>query len=236
MNGRATVIRFVVKPLVFLAALAPAVYLTWSALTNHLSANPLRDVTNETGVWTLRFLCITLLLTPLRRVTSWNLVSPFRRMMGLYAFFYGTLHFSTYLILDRFAGLVDFPDGIVSFTTVKRLVAYSVGDIAMRPFITVGFFAFVTMIPLALTSTTGWIRRLGGKRWALLHRLVYLTGIAGVVHYWWLVKADITRPMIYGAIVAVLLALRVYYRLRKATVRPSASPSALGLDRRSVRG
>jgi methionine sulfoxide reductase heme-binding subunit len=236
MADRTRVIRFVVKPVVFVAALGPAAYLTWAALTNHLSANPLSDVTNETGVWTLRFLCITLALTPLRRVAGLNLVSPFRRMMGLYAFFYGTLHFLTYLILDRFAGLVDFPDGIVSFTTVKRLVAYSVGDVAMRPFITVGFFAFLTMLPLALTSTTGWIRRLGGKRWAALHRLVYLTGTAGVVHYWWLVKADIRRPMIYGAIVAVLLAVRVYYRLKKATVRPSASPSASGLDRQSARG
>ena len=237
MADRTRVIRFVVKPLVFLAALAPAVYLTWAALTNHLSANPLSDVTNETGVWTLRFLCITLLLTPLRKVTNLNLVSPFRRMMGLYAFFYGTLHFLTYLILDRFAGLVDFPDGIVSFTTVKRLIAYSVGDIAMRPFITVGFFAFLTMVPLALTSTTGWIRRLGGKKWAALHRLVYVTGIAGVVHYWWLVKADIQRPMIYGAIVGLLLAVRLYYRARKApSARPSASPSASGLDRRSARG
>src|SRR5215510_6675309 len=231
MNGRATVIRFVVKPVVFLAALVPAAYLTWAALTNHLSANPLSDVTNETGVWTLRFLCITLLLTPLRKVTGLNLVSPFRRMMGLYAFFYGTLHFLTYLILDRFAGLVDFPDGIVSFTTVKRLIAYSVADIAMRPFITVGFFAFLTMVPLALTSTTGWIRRLGGKKWATLHRLVYVTGVAGVVHYWWLVKADIQRPMIYGAIVALLLGVRLYYRTRKTTARPSASPSASALDR-----
>ena len=236
MNGRATVVRFVIKPLVFLATLGPAVYLTWAALTNHLSANPLSDVTNETGVWTLRFVCITLLLTPFRRLVGVNLVSPFRRMMGLYAFFYGTLHFLTYLILDRFAGLVDFPDGIVSFTTVKRLVASSVGDVAMRPFITIGFTAFVLMIPLAITSTTGWIRRLGGKRWAALHRLVYVTAIAGVVHYWWLVKSDVRRPMIYGAVVAVLLGARLYYRFVKTTARPSASPSASGLDRRSARG
>jgi sulfoxide reductase heme-binding subunit YedZ len=236
MADRTKVIRFLIKPIVFLAALGPAVYLTWAALTNHLSANPLSDVTNETGVWTLRFLCITLLLTPFRRVVGLNLVSPFRRMMGLYAFFYGTLHFLTYLILDRFAGLVDFPDGIVSFTTVKRIIASSIGDVAMRPFITVGFFAFLTMVPLAITSTTGWIRRLGGKRWAALHRLVYATAIAGVVHYWWLVKADVRRPMIYGAIVAVLLGARVYYRFRKATVRPSASRSASALDRRSARG
>jgi len=236
MADRTRVIRFVIKPVVFLAALGPAVYLTWAALTNNLSANPLSDVTNETGVWTLRFICITLLLTPFRRIVGVNLVSPFRRMMGLYAFFYGTLHFLTYLILDRFAGLVDFPGGIASFTTVKRLVASSVGDVAMRPFITVGFTAFVLMIPLALTSTTGWIRRLGGKRWAALHRLVYATAIAGVVHYWWLVKSDVRRPMIYGAIVAVLLGARLYYRLRKTTVRPSASQSASGFDRRSARG
>ena len=189
-------------------------------------------------MWTLRFVCITLLLTPLRRVTGLNLVSPFRRMVGLFAFFYGTLHFSTYLILDRFAGLVDYPGGMISFTTAKRVVASSIGDIAMRPFITVGFTAFVLMVPLAITSTKGWIRRLGGKKWAALHRLVYATAIAGVVHYWWLVKADISRPRTYAAIVAVLLGARVYYRFRKSrsTVRPSASPSASARDPQSARG
>jgi sulfoxide reductase heme-binding subunit YedZ len=223
MADRTRVIRFVVKPVVFLAALGPVVYLTWAFLTNHLSANPLSDVTNETGVWTLRFVCITLLVTPLRYITGWNVLIRFRRMAGLYAFFYGTLHFLTYLILDRLAGLVDFPDGIVSWTTVVNVVKSSIGDIAMRPFITVGFTAFVLMIPLAITSTTGWIRRLGGKRWALLHRLVYATAIAGVVHYWWLVKSDIRRPMTYGAIVAILLGFRLYKKLRssrsKAPVR-----------------
>jgi sulfoxide reductase heme-binding subunit YedZ len=213
------VIRFVLKPVVFLAALSPAVYLTWAALTNHLSANPLSDVTNETGVWTLRFVCITLLITPLRNVSGWNALVRFRRMAGLYAFFYGTLHFLTYLILDRFAGLVDYPDGMVSLTTVRNVVKSSIGDIAMRPFITVGFTAFVLMIPLALTSTTGWIRRLGGKRWALLHRLVYVTGIAGVVHYWWLVKSDIRRPMIYGAIVATLLGFRLVKKIRSVRLK-----------------
>ena len=215
MADRTRVIRFVLKPLAFLAALGPAVYLTWAALTNHLSANPLSDVTNETGVWTLRFVCITLLVTPLRYVTGWNVLVRFRRMAGLFAFFYGTLHFLTYLILDRLAGLVDFPDGIVSWTTVRAVVKSSIGDIAMRPFITVGFTAFVLMIPLAITSTTGWIRRLGGKRWALLHRLVYVTAIAGVVHYWWLVKSDISRPRTYAAIVAVLLGARLAKKIRK---------------------
>jgi len=189
-------------------------------------------------VWTLRFVCITLLLTPFRRVTGVNLVSPFRRMIGLFAFFYGTLHFSTYLILDRFAGLIDYPGGMISFTTARRIVASSIGDIAMRPFITVGFTAFVLMVPLAITSTKGWIRRLGGKKWAALHRLVYATAIAGVVHYWWLVKADVSRPRTYAAIVAVLLGARVYYRFKKSrsTVRPSASPSASAHDPQSARG
>jgi sulfoxide reductase heme-binding subunit YedZ len=232
MADRTRVIRFVVKPVIFLAALGPAVYLTWAALTNHLSANPLSDVTNETGVWTLRFVCITLLVTPLRNVTGWNALVRFRRMTGLYAFFYGTLHFLTYLILDRFAGLVDFPDGIVSWTTAVNVVKSSIGDIAMRPFITVGFTAFVLMIPLAITSTTGWIRRLGGKRWALLHRLVYVTGIAGVVHYWWLVKVDIRRPVIYGAIVTILLGFRLYRKLR--SVRPKV-PVRLKPDATSIR-
>src|SRR5215468_610627 len=125
MVDRTKVIRFVAKPIFFLAALGPAVYLTWAALTNHLSANPLSDVTNETGVWTLRFICITLLVTPLRNVTGWNALVRFRRMAGLYAFFYGTLHFLTYVILDRFAGL-DFPDGIVAWSTIVNL-AKSVG-------------------------------------------------------------------------------------------------------------
>ena len=169
-------------------------------------------------MWTLRFVCLTLLLTPLRRVTGWNVLAKFRRMMGLYAFFYGTLHLSTYLILDRLAGLVDFPDGVASFTTVKNVVKSSVGDIAMRPFITIGFAAFVLMIPLALTSTTGWIRRMGGKNWARLHRLVYVTGVLGVVHYWWLVKSDIRRPETYAAIVAVLLGARLYYRFKSKRV------------------
>ena len=152
-------------------------------------------------------------------MTGWNVLTRFRRMVGLYAFFYGTLHFLTYIMLDRFAGLVDFPNGIVSLTTVKNVVKSSIGDIAMRPFITIGFSAFVLMIPLAITSTAGWIRRMGGKNWARLHRLVYATGVLGVVHYWWLVKADISRPETYAAIVAALLGARVYYRFKRPDVR-----------------
>lgn len=182
-------------------------WLAWAALTGHLSPDPLADVTHETGIWTLRFLCATLAVTPLRRLTGWNGVIRFRRMLGLFAFFYGTLHFLTYVVFDRFAGL-DFPDGIVAWRTVVDLGASVAADVAKRPFITVGFCAFALMVPLAATSTAGMIRRLGGRRWRALHSLVYVSATAGVVHYWWLVKADVGRPIAYGIGVGVLLALR----------------------------
>ena len=144
-----------------------------------------------------------------------NWLIKFRRMVGLYAFFYGSLHFLVYAIADRFAGL-DFPDGIVSLTTVRNLAASVGADIYKRPFITIGFTTLMLLLPLAITSTTGWIRRMGGKRWAALHRLVYATGVTAVVHYYWLVKADISRPLIYAAVVTLLLGLRVYWARMKA--------------------
>jgi sulfoxide reductase heme-binding subunit YedZ len=232
--------RWLLKPVVFVASLAPAVYLglqtlkalgylTWSAVAD-LSANPLSDVTNGTGDWTIRFVCIALAVTPVRRLTGWNAVIRFRRMLGLFAFFYATLHFLTYVGLDRLAGL-DFPNGIVSFTTVRLLTVSIVADIYKRPFITLGFTGFALMVPLALTSTAGMIRRLGGRRWQALHRLIYLTGVAAVLHYWWLVKADIRKPAMYGAIVVALLGFRVYWaraHAKPAPVRPTPaqSPSA----------
>ena len=220
-------IRFALKPVVFVAALGPFAWLVWAALTGNLSANPLSDLTNETGVWTLRFLCITLALTPLRRVTGWNAAVKFRRMAGLFAFFYGTLHFLTYVIADRFAGL-DFPDGIVAFSTLRNL-AKSVGeDIYKRPFITIGFTAWSTMVPLALTSTAASIRRLGGKRWNRLHRLVYFTAVLGVIHYYWLVKADVQRPVIYGVVVASLLGFRLAWSRLRAPRRVAAPAPAEG--------
>lgn len=220
-------VRFVLKPAVFLAALGPAGWLAWAALTGNLSANPLDDLTKETGVWTLRFLCIALAITPLRRLTGWNAAIKFRRMTGLLAFFYGSLHFLTYAIVDRFAGL-DFPDGVVALSTVRNFGASVGEDVYKRPFITIGFAAWLTMLPLAITSTAGWIRRLGGKRWNRLHRLVYLTGILGPLHYWWLVKADVNRPLTYAAVVALLLGLRIYWnRARRTPVpaRPRATPA-----------
>jgi methionine sulfoxide reductase heme-binding subunit len=214
------------KVLVFAASLGPLTWLVWAALTGNLSANPLSDLTNETGVWTLRFLCITLAITPLRRITGWNSLIRFRRMLGLFAFFYGALHFLTYVIVDRFAGL-DFPDGFVAWSTLKNLTKSVGEDIYKRPFITVGFTAFTLMVPLALTSTAAMIRRLGGKRWNRLHRLIYVSATAGVVHYWWLVKADIRPPAAYGLIVATLLVFRVWWSQRRAAMpaRSTAVPA-----------
>jgi sulfoxide reductase heme-binding subunit YedZ len=209
------------KSVVFVLSLGPAAWLIWAAATGNLSANPLSDLTNETGVWTLRFLCATLAMTPLRRLSGWNGLIKFRRMAGLFAFFYGTLHFLTYVIADRFAGL-DFPNGIVAWTTVQNLAKAVGEDIYKRPFITVGFTAWTTMVPLAATSTVGMIRRLGGRKWNLLHRLVYFTGCLGVLHYWWLVKADIRRPLTYGAVVAALLGFRIYKTWARA---PAPAPA-----------
>jgi sulfoxide reductase heme-binding subunit YedZ len=194
--------RTLVKAGLFLACLVPAVWLVWAALHGRLGANPISEVTKETGTWTLRFLAITLAVTPLRRLTGWNALVRYRRMLGLFAFFYGTLHFLTYIWLDQF---FDFP-GIVK-------------DVGKRPFITAGFSAFVLLVPLAVTSTAGWIRRLGGKRWQALHRLVYVSATLGVLHYWWLVKADVSRPLAYGAIVAALLAARLVFRTRSVAPR-----------------
>ena len=212
---REQTIRWVAKPIIFLVALLPFAHLIWRAVHGSLTADPLTEVTNETGIWTLRLVVFTLALTPVRRVTGWNVLVKFRRMIGLFAFFYGCLHFLTYLVGDRFASL-DFPDGIVAMSTVWNLLASIWEDIAKRPYITVGFIAFVSMIPLALTSTAEWIRRLGGRNWQRLHRLVYLTAIAGVTHYWWRVKADTLHPAIYAAIVAILLGFRLVQSLRRS--------------------
>jgi sulfoxide reductase heme-binding subunit YedZ len=191
--------RRVLKPTVFVAALTPFLYLLWRAATGRLSANPIEDITLTTGLWTLRFVLITLAVTPIRRLTGWHAVIRLRRMLGLFAFFYGTLHLLTYVVLDQFFAW-----------------HYILADIAKRPYITVGFAAFVLMIPLAVTSTAGMIRRLGGRRWALLHRLIYLTAIGGVVHYLWKVKADTRDPLAYGAVLAALLAFRAVAAVRKS--------------------
>lgn len=185
-----------VKPFVFLACLIPALLLGWDAFTGGLGVNPIEDITHRTGDWALRFLLVTLAVTPLRWLAGWNGLVRFRRMVGLFAFFYAVLHFSTYLVFDHFFDLLLIID-----------------DVAERRYVTAGFVGFVLMIPLAVTSTQGWIRRLG-RRWAVLHRLVYASAVAGVVHFLWLVKIDIGEPLIYAVILAVLLGARLAHRYR----------------------
>ena len=224
---RDQIIRWVLKPCAFIGALLPVCLLAWAAATGNLSVNPLSDITNATGDWTLRFLCIALAVTPLRRLTGWNDVIKFRRMLGLFAFFYGALHFLTYVVFDRFAGL-DVHGRIVSLSTVRELAVAVVADIYKRPFITAGFTALILMVPLAATSTAGVIRRIGGKRWQALHRLMYISCAAATIHYWWLVRADIRRPLAYATIVAVLLLSRLYWsraRLRLAQLARISSPA-----------
>ena len=185
-------IRWVFKPAVFLGSLVPFVWLAWSLYTGNVGADPLNEITHETGVWALRFLCITLAMTPLRRLAGWNAAIRFRRMVGLFAFFYGTVHLLIFIVFDRLATL-NFPS-LASPATYWALAVSIGGEIAKRPYITIGFTSWVCMLLLALTSTTGMIRRLGGKRWQALHRLVYVSAIAGVLHYWWLVKARCEPP------------------------------------------
>ena len=218
-------IRWVAKPSAFAASLAPAAWLLWGAANGQLSANPLADLTNETGVWALRFLCTTLAVTPIRRLTGWNDAIRFRRMLGLFAFFYGSLHLSTYVIADRFAGL-DFQDGIVAWRTAHDLARAVGSDVLKRPFITIGFTAWMCMLPLAITSTSGMIRRLGGRRWQALHRLTYAATAAGVLHYWWLVRADVRRPQTYALIVGCLLAFRVWRRVQSSVRAPMMGRAA----------
>ena len=181
-----------IKPVIFLACLEPLGRLAWKGFHGMLGANPIEVITHATGDWTLTFLLITLSITPLRKLTRQYWLIGLRRMFGLYAFFYGTLHLTTYVWLDK-------------FFNVHEMLA----DVAKRRFITAGLTAFVLMIPLALTSTKGWIRRMGGKRWQALHRLLYFSAAAGVIHYIWLVKADLRKPLQYAAVLAVLMAYRV---------------------------
>ena len=189
MSGRG------VKPGVFTACVAPLVLLVWHGVTGALSANPIEDITHRTGDWALRFLLIALAVTPLRRLTGWAALASFRRMFGLFAFFYALLHFSTYLVLDFF----------FAFDLI-------LDDIVERRYVTAGFVGFLMLIPLALTSTARMTKRLGGARWRRLHRLVYVAAVAGVVHYLWLVKIDLLPPLVYAGVLAVLLGIRLWFR------------------------
>ncbi len=205
------------KPLVFLACLVPLGRLAWKAYHSALGANPIQVITWSTGTWTLVFLMVTLSITPLRKLTRQYWLIQFRRMLGLFAFFYGLLHFTTYIWLDQF----------FDWHSMTK-------DVVKRPFITVGFTAFVLMIPLALTSTQWAIRRLG-KKWQSLHRLIYAVAIAGVIHFLWLVKLDRRKPLIYAGVLAILLLYRlIVWALQQVPARTQLPRPAHPADPKTV--
>ena len=191
--------RWVFKPIVWILCFAPLALLVYDGFTDNLTANPIEKITNTTGIWTLRLIVATLLITPLRWLTGLNQLINYRRLVGLFAFFYASLHFTTYVVTTFF---------IEGFSNFDASGLWA--DLVERPYITAGFTAFVLMIPLAITSTTGWIRRMGGKKWNLLHRLIYITALAAVLHYFWKVKLDATYPVYYGIGVAFLLGFRLW--------------------------
>ncbi|WP_050461730.1 protein-methionine-sulfoxide reductase heme-binding subunit MsrQ [Herbaspirillum autotrophicum] len=189
----------ILKTVLFILALLPFARLVLFTLTDRLGANPIEFITRNTGDWTLYFLCFTLAITPLRRITGWNWLLKLRRMLGLFAFFYVALHFMTFFWFDHFFDLAEMWK-----------------DVLKRPFITVGFSAFVLLIPLALTSTNGMVRRLGGKRWQWLHRLMYLIVPLGVLHFWWMKagKNLLAQPILFATIVSMLLLFRIWHKTK----------------------
>ena len=182
------------KTLVFCLCLVPALVLVWDSVTGGLSVNPIEDITHRTGDWSLRFVLLTLAVTPFRWLSGWNEVIRYRRMLGLFTFWYASLHFSTYIVFDHFFDIRSIAD-----------------DVIERKYVTAGFLGFVLMLPLAVTSTRGWIRRLG-KRWSVLHRLIYVAAVAGVVHFFWLVKLETSEPLVYAAVLSGLFLVRVVRR------------------------
>jgi len=197
------------KAVLFLLCLGPLASIVWPFVRGYTIPNPLEFIQHGTGDWTLRFLVFTLTITPLRQLLRLPELIRFRRMLGLFAFFYACLHFTTYLVFDKFFDVHEIWK-----------------DVYKRPFITVGFLAFTLLIPLAITSTAAWIRRLGGRRWRILHRAIYISACCGVVHYYWLVKSAVIRPLFYAALVGMLLAWRVgeWLLRRRRTALANAVP------------
>jgi sulfoxide reductase heme-binding subunit YedZ len=191
----------IAKPLVFALALTPFAWLTFRLFTGRLTANPVEDLTLTTGIWALRFLLITLAITPIRRLTGWHRIIQYRRMLGLFAFFYASAHLLVYLVFDQ-----------------ALAFRYILPDLVKRPYITAGMTAFLLMVPLAITSTKGWIRRLG-RRWQVLHRLAYFSALAACLHFIWKVKVVIGEPVYYALILAALLGFRLVWHLSKSRAR-----------------
>jgi len=195
------IVNRLLKTSVFIACLIPAVALIYGLLNNQLGANPIETLTRDTGEWTLRFLLLTLTVSPLRLLFGWQFLAPLRRMLGLYSFFYASLHMLLYVWLDQFFNVNDI-----------------IKDVIERPFITVGAISFLALIPLALTSNKAMVTRLGSERWNQLHRVVYYIAIGGVVHFFMLVKKDVTEPVIYIIILAILLGIRLYRYSRRTVI------------------
>ncbi|MCK2125109.1 sulfoxide reductase heme-binding subunit YedZ [Thauera aromatica] len=207
-----------IKALLFVLCLLPAARLALGWQADTLGANPVETLTRDSGEWALRFLLLTLTVTPLRRLSGLHWLLRLRRMLGLYAFAYAAAHFALYLWLDQF----------FDWGAIAR-------DLLERPFISVGFAAFVLLLPLAATSNAFAIGRLGGRRWQALHRAVYGIAILAVVHFWWLVKADLREPLLYAAILAVLLGLRAWWREQERRRQLSVPPPAKHLERPLIR-
>ena len=208
---RAAIITRVVKPALYLAAVLPFAWLLFALLTGLVMGDEVKFMQHVTGDTALSCLMLTLAVTPLRRLTGWNEIIKLRRLIGLTAFWYACLHLSTYLVFDQ----------SLSVDEILR-------DIVKHPWVLVGFTAFLCLVPLAVTSTTGWVRRLGGKRWQQLHRLVYVAAIAGVLHYFWLVKKDVTFPLAYAAVLLILLASRFWLTREKVRARAPTRKTAPG--------
>ena len=198
------------KRIAFAFCLVPLMWLGWRGYQGDLTANPIEFITHYTGDWTIRFLLITLSVTPLRTLFNRPPLTRFRRMFGLFAFFYAVCHFSVWFVLDKYFSLPEMW-----------------ADVLKRRYITVGMLGLLIMLPLAITSTAGWVKRLGWLRWQKLHRIVYVAPAAGVVHYWWLVKSDIRLPALYGAILAVLMLYRAYVWTRKRAPAPKRTQPAV---------
>jgi sulfoxide reductase heme-binding subunit YedZ len=203
---RASHLRRAITPTALAAALVPLVLLAWDAYAGRLGVNPIETLTHRTGFWALTFLAVTLAVSPLKRLTGFGALIRQRRLFGLAAFGYAALHFAVYVVDQTYlSGLGVSPAAIVE-------------DVAERPYVTVGFTALVLLIPLAVTSTKGWVKRLGGRRWSRLHRLVYAVAVLAVLHFVWLVKADLREPLVFAGVIGVLLGERVVRALRRSAV------------------
>ncbi len=209
------------KSALFVAALVPMLWLVVDGFTDQLGASPVEEITHRTGAWALRFLLLTLAVTPLRRLTGWNVLARFRRMLGLFAFFYAAVHFAIYAVLDASLDL-----------------SYVLDDVLERPYITAGFATLCLLVPLALTSTNAMVRRLGGRRWRQLHRLAYAAAAGGVLHFFWQIKADFGEPLIYLLALLALLTLRlspIAGRLSSIRWPLSRSPARAGREPATTR-